>query len=448
MRSILLNLTWLEPNSRIKGGVVQYSERLTAALARYTDNQIYALLPQDSALNLDYLESHNNCFTHKVSSYGDILSCIDRFEIDVIHTPLQFHNIICLKAPMVHTLHDLQHIHFPHFFTDKEIAFREKYYKSACIFSDRIIVGYHHVKDDLVHHYSIDPDKIDICPVGFDPPPKPDQSTFTSLKDSFHLDRPYIFYAASTWEHKNHIGLINALQIVHEKYGHKISLVFTGHRLEPVIGNLQRAIRNSKLQEYVIFTGYLQEKEMLSLLNNASLVVIPTFYEAGSYPLLEAMSFHVPVICSNVTSLPDTIKNDRFTFHPNDTGEIADKINSLLIDEKLRSENIKNARNIIESMRWDQRIEYFLESYEKAIACHKMYIRDHAFRDKVLHYESLLHDYYGNQQKQVHTLEQNLANLYNSYSWRVTKPLRVLSRLPKQLISRFSRFFDLHDPRT
>jgi glycosyltransferase involved in cell wall biosynthesis len=81
---------------------------------------------------------------------------------------------------------------------------------------------------------------------------------------------------------------------------------------------------------------------LLWLYRNAALVVIPTEYEAGSYPLLEAMMLGAPVICSNVTSLPDAIEDKRFVFDPYDENALAALIQSMLANEPLRADNIAN----------------------------------------------------------------------------------------------------------
>ena len=73
------------------------------------------------------------------------------------------------------------------------------------------------------------------------------------------------------------------------------------------------------------------------------MVVIPTRYEAGSGPLYEAMKYSAPVICSNVTSLPDTMGNNEFLFDPENENEIAGKIEVMLTDENAISRNINNS---------------------------------------------------------------------------------------------------------
>ena len=72
-------------------------------------------------------------------------------------------------------------------------------------------------------------------------------------------------------------------------------------------------------------------------------VVVPTLYEAGSFPLIESILMGIPVICSNVTSLPGTIGNEKFIFNPYDIEEMALMIERICFDIRYRELNIKNS---------------------------------------------------------------------------------------------------------
>jgi hypothetical protein len=102
-------------------------------------------------------------------------------------------------------------------------------------------------------------------------------------------------------------------------------------------------------------------------MSHAELVVVPTLYEAGSFPLNEAMNYGIPVICSNVTSLPDQIQDKRYIFDPNNIDEMADKMNMMLTDKMARQMNTDNSHKIIREQLWEKRINYFVETYDRAI---------------------------------------------------------------------------------
>jgi glycosyltransferase involved in cell wall biosynthesis len=329
---------------------------------------------------------------------------------------------------MISTLHDLQHFYYPEFFSKEEIAFRNIYYKKSAEFSERIVVSFEHVKDDIVHYFNIPSEKIDVCPLGFDNHKDKDldQNRFPEIRRKYKLPAKYLFYSANTWKHKNHIRLIKALKLVHEQYGHKIALVCTGEKYDNYFPKIEETIHQSNLSEFVNFTGYIPEEDTHLLLKNAALSIIPTLYEAGSFPLMEAMFYNVPVICSNVTSLPQTIGDRRFLFDPWDTEQMAEKITDMLKDKKLIDENRENSRKRVRESGWDRVVLNFVDSYTKAI---KDFRQDKAVSDlkmQMQNYELLMN-------KIIEREEGKIKNeLLRSTSWKATKPLRFINSFFKK----------------
>ncbi|NNG27418.1 MAG: glycosyltransferase, partial [Ignavibacteriaceae bacterium] len=143
-----------------------------------------------------------------------------------------------------------------------------------------------------------------------------------------------------------------------------IQLICTGNKtayheiIEGEIGKLN-------LDKNVKFLGIVPEEDLIGLYKAASLVVIPTLYEAGSGPLYEAMRYFSPVICSNVTSLPYTMGNDNFIFDPNNVKEIADLIKRMLTDDSLKKENINNSKKRMESLSAADYSKNFIDVYKK-----------------------------------------------------------------------------------
>ncbi len=103
----------------------------------------------------------------------------------------------------------------------------------------------------------------------------------------------------------------------------EIDLVCTGNKTE-YFKTIQSVIDELDLSKAVHFLGIVSEEDLIGLYKNARLVVIPTLYEAGSGPLYEAMRYGIPVVCSNVTSLPETVGNSEFVFNPNNLEEMTD----------------------------------------------------------------------------------------------------------------------------
>ena len=284
-------------------------------------------------------------FLVKINPYQNI---VESSESDILHVPMQYSPFYHTKIPVIITMHDLQEYHFPQYFSLRAKLHRFINNRMAIFDSDHIIVSFDHIKNDILTYFKVEEKKISICPV-----PVADnwfvassETSWTDLKVKYNLQKMFLLYPAATWQHKNHIRLIEALNLLLED-GIDVNLVCTGNKTR-YFKMIEQKIAEYGVIEKVKFLGIIPENDLIGLYKNSDLVVIPTLYEAGSGPLYEAMRYARPVICSNVTSLPDTISNTEFVFDPKNLNELNDKIKQGLFDSDFRKRNTENSRKRIE----------------------------------------------------------------------------------------------------
>lgn len=283
----------------------------------------------------------------KVNYYekSELELIIEKFKIDIIHCPYQFipevrKTKINYPVKLITTMHDVQELHFPEFFTAEERANRAVNYMHYIRNSDHIIVSYQHIKDDIVKYFAEREEKISVLLL------KMNNLWFNNYNDQSKkniafVDKPYLFYPANFWNHKNHLNLIRAILLLKNK-GIIVNLVLTGDTKMENGKEIEGLIKELQLQNQIRILGIVDEETLYSLYQNAVGVVVPTKYEAGSFPLMESILMNIPVICSNVTSLPETIGNLDFIFNPNDPNNIADKVAQLWNDPGFREKSYKN----------------------------------------------------------------------------------------------------------
>mgnify|MGYP000303149073 CR=1 FL=1 len=299
----------------------------------------------------------------------------ESLKIDLLHVPYQTFSSYCtsyrysLSYPFVVTMHDLQELHYPHFFTPYQRAFRAKYFWKNIEYSSGIVVSFSHVKNDIMKYFKIPNHKIDICPLPFKSisltaPCSTEQKKYDQ---KYNSEQGFLLYPAQTWEHKNHLSLIKSLEIILKKYNKSIKLICTGRKNSDFFPKVNSYLINSCVSNQVYFSDIIPEEELYWLYKNCTLVVIPTLYEAGSFPLLEAMFLGVPVICSSVTSLPETIKDKRFIFDPLDIEGIADLIYKMITNQQLRQDSIINGKTRIKELRDIDSFEYYLNLWKKVL---------------------------------------------------------------------------------
>ena len=120
-----------------------------------------------------------------------------------------------------------------------------------------------------------------------------------------------------------------------------------------------------QLEDQVTFLGFVNPIELRALYKLCSSVVIPTKFEAGSFPLWEAFLMGVPVACSNVTSLPEQAGGSALLFDPDNVEDIAYQIHRLLADEKLRSDLIDRGKHNVSRYSWEQTARIFRAYYRQ-----------------------------------------------------------------------------------
>lgn len=262
-------------------------------------------------------------------------------KIDLLHVPIQTPPF--LGAPFICTMHDVQELHFPKFFTAKEREIRAVYHRMAIEEAKRIVVSFQHVKDDLVNYFDCDENKVAVIPIPFDQISlqQPDQELASSLAHRHSDLGKFFLYPAQTWEHKNHLRLISAFEQVAAQAGEKVSLVCTGHQND-FFEVIRSRISSSIVRDRIHFLGMVPEEELHWLYKQTTGVVVPSLYEAGSFPVMEAMTLSAPVICARTTSLPETIGCDDFTFDPLDESDMAAKMDQLLSNQSYASSCVSN----------------------------------------------------------------------------------------------------------
>ena len=257
---------------------------------------------------------------------------------DVIHFPYQ--DYVHCRVPTVYNPHDLQHLHYPEFFAPEEIQRREIVYPAACRAAHTVVVASQFVKQDVTQRYGISADKIQVVPWS---PPETASNEFTEKDVSFLFEKygcpphPFILYPAMTWEHKNHIRLLEAVHLLREREELKINVICTGHK-NSFYPRIERRLHELKLESQVKFTGVVTSKDLSLLYRQAQFIIIPTLFEAASAPLFEAWQHGAAVACSSVTSLPEQAAGAALFFNPFSVEEIANAVKTMTSDEALRAE--------------------------------------------------------------------------------------------------------------
>jgi glycosyltransferase involved in cell wall biosynthesis len=291
---------------------------------------------------------------------------VERLGIDVMHFTLQ--EAFLTTVPSLYHPHDLQHIHLPHYFGAADIAKREHYYRAFSSQAARVIAASSWTKKDFARHLGLAEEKLHVVPLA-PPTERYDAAEVDAARRQLEarcsLPNAFIFYPAATWPHKNHLKLLEALAILRDRYGAVISLVASGHCTNNFYPTVQNRIKELGLDNQVSFIGFVTPAELLLLYQLSTLTVIPTKFEAGSFPMWEAFLAGSPVAGSNVTSLPDQAGDAALIFDPDLTEDIADKIHRLWMNPTLRQELVARGKARVAQFTWERTARHFRALYRE-----------------------------------------------------------------------------------
>lgn len=205
----------------------------------------------------------------------------------------------------VTTIHDLQAIHFPEYFSKFKVWWMKISWYQAIKTSTKIIAISNFVKNDIKNHYKVSDKKIEVIynPVVIDKNEVYDEKF---LKQKYNVNPyEYFFSVSSLLPHKNINTLLDIMYLIKEKKENlpqKLIISGVGGKSKP---GLLRKIEEYNLRENVILTPFIENKERNTLYKYCSIFLFPSIFEGFGMPPIEAMMFERPVITTDTTSLKE-----------------------------------------------------------------------------------------------------------------------------------------------
>ena len=263
---------------------------------------------------------------------------------DIFFSPSHY---VPLFAPMPRfcSIMDLGYLEFTGQFRKKDF-WQLKVWSAMSIFiSKGIFAISNSTKRDIVRHYPFAKDKIHVTPLAYD-------------KSKFNLDisqndvrrvaarhsivHDYVLYLGTLKPSKNLEGLLTAFQSVIANSQFPISnltLVIAGKK-GWMFDSIFRKVKDLKLEDKVIFTDFVPEEDKTGIIAGAKLFVLPSFWEGFGLDALNAMAAGVPVVVSNVGSLPEVVKDAGILVDPHSPESIAGGIKKVLSMDKTHYNSI------------------------------------------------------------------------------------------------------------
>lgn len=211
---------------------------------------------------------------------------------------------------------------------------------------------------------NIPPQKIDIIPNGIDPIFYDD--TITPYESYYN----YILYVGGNTPGKNLEGVLQAFRYLKIR-GCRENLVVVGGKMAPIdpeIEHFRLIAKELNIAEATFFHGIEKnDNRLASIYRGARCVVFPSFAETFGMVSVEAMACGCPVVASNAPAIPEICGDAAVYFDPYDPVDMADKIESVLKDDRLRADLIRKGQARGKRYSWEASARQLLDIMERIV---------------------------------------------------------------------------------
>jgi len=264
------------------------------------------------------------------------------------------------KSIVVLTVYDMIHERFSDQFSPLDSTIKEK--AIAVARADHIVCISEQTRKDLIEFLKVSPDKISVVYLGFTLTCEPDL-----IKRVDENSQAFLLYVGARAGYKNFENLLKAYAASNYLSTNFELICFGGGAFTSkelaMIKTLNLNVKNVRQ-----VSG---SDEMLAGFYEASSAFIyPSFYEGFGIPPLEAMSFACPVVCSNVSSIPEVVGDAAEMFDPYDIQSIQSAIERVVQDEELKKELIKRGKARIKQFSWERCAKETFQVYKKVSGKH------------------------------------------------------------------------------
>ncbi|MCD6109816.1 glycosyltransferase family 4 protein [bacterium] len=256
------------------------------------------------------------------------------------------------------TIHDVAFMHLKKEYSRFQYWYLKKTTKYAVKKTSAIIVPSFATQQDLIKFFKCPSNKIVVIPHGCDFKIK----KLSTEKDSEILSKMGLakndnfFLFIGRLENKKNIGrIISAFLAFHETFPNW-KLILAGKRGQG-FGDIFKKALKSEAFKYILMPGYITENEKHVLLKYCNAFIFPSLYEGFGFPILEAYTYHKPVITSHEASIPEVAGNGAIYVDAKNSASIKEGMEKLIKNPKLKEETTAMQNTILSKFTWDKAIK-------------------------------------------------------------------------------------------
>ncbi len=291
----------------------------------------------------------------------------DKPRPDIFFTPSHYVPVFA-PMPRVCSIMDLGYLKFSGQFKKYDFWQLNLWSAYSIFVSKAVIAISNSTKDDILRHYPFASKKVFVTHLAYD---KEVFNTNISdedvrrVKKSYAIVSDYILYLSTLKPSKNVEGLVDAFGILKKKNKVKNTKLVIAGKKGWLYESIFERVKALNLEKDVIFTDFIPEKDKAPLTKGAKALVLPSFWEGFGLDVLNAMACGVPVVVSDVGSLPEVAGEAGIVVNPYQPSSIAAGILKVLSMGNLEyNKLVKKGLEQVKKFSWESTARKTLEILE------------------------------------------------------------------------------------
>jgi glycosyltransferase involved in cell wall biosynthesis len=289
-----------------------------------------------------------------------------RNRFDIYHEP----NILPMPfdGPTVVTVHDLSWIRYPETHPVERVRAMNTHFEAGIKQASMLLTDSEFVRGEIIQVFGVNPDRIRAIPLGVESMfrHRTEEETRAILSNHGLKHGKYLL-AVGTLEPRKNIQLaLGAYLMLPPSLRKNYPLVLAGMS-GWLNSGLQAQIAPLLITGEVRRLGYVSRMDLAHIMAGATTLVYPSLYEGFGLPPLESMACGVPVIASNVSSMPEVVADTGLLVDPNDIDAVAKAMKKMICDDTLRNDLSIKAKFRSLNFSWANCVMDTIKAYNDAL---------------------------------------------------------------------------------
>ena len=279
---------------------------------------------------------------------------------EVYFSPLYTLPMYPLKCKQVVTIFDISYVAHPDWFPKRQLASINTLTGPTVRKADIILTGSEATKKEIIKYFNVNDEKIRVTNLGVDEKFKElnqgnHDHLSVSVKEKYKLSGKVVLCVGLIMNRRNLPVLMEAVSNIIKKTGEEVTLVVIGKNHTHPYFDVNDIAEKNNISESLRWITYTSDEELFGFYKAADVFVCSSLYEGFNITPLEAIFLNVPVICSNLSSLPEVVGDAAYFLEdPTDCQEMTSALDAVLFDDSLQQELIKKGVEQASKFSWER----------------------------------------------------------------------------------------------